>query len=862
MAISSTSRKAGPFTGNGTTTEFSFDFKVFDPTDVAVVQACPLGAEVTLALGSAYDIALNEDQNEAPGGVVTLREPLGDGCRLVLLSVVPDLQPVDITNQGGFYPELLNDGLDRSTIQVQQVQERLSRAITVPVTADVADLSLPAPAAGQIIGWADGRLVNYGTDELVSVVTYGATLVDKFDGDGSQTSFGLTASPGAQNNLRISIDGVVQVPGEDFTWAGGTTLSFVAAPPDGTRIVVQYQEALADITGAVEAGAAAGASSGDAAGTAAGTAAAEVVVAGKADVNFGNVLATTLQNFPLAADVVGAIAGPLGSLLGLSVAPELFGVVSGTVSDTVATNNVTRLKAALASGYAVNGGGRTFAVFGEFRPTTGHTLKSITLAQQSSSTALEKTYLVDAVATGQITLEDVTIDERSLLKSGGMGQCSAIQLSNMNIPITLRNVTVKNGGGITGVKCVSLTNVTVDGYSCFDFTVPYASQPTDDVCQAIEFQLCTNPVIRNSRPVQNMRATWPAMPTPARQYSRGIVFGQCTGGLIANNQIGPDIEQLIDISGASNRNISITGNKLFDGGTWGIKCANFFRNIKISDNLIVRPGAAGVVLSAPGTNVGEMPGSVEITNNTIINPGSSGLWPAGSDTFGPTGPRGIAIHGRDVALPGYPNDVNIHGNRILDEQSTRTMVTGIECLQVNTAGANSAFTYAANIEPNREWNNRITRWTAGGNRVKGIAYDRCSLIGAGTLTINNSAWTAIPFTAVDLDDTIAMHDPASNPSFIIVREAGVYSVRAFLPWDNVAGGLRGLRFLVDGGSAFGQVRTPSLGAANNTEQATNALLRMNAGQRVEVQVFQNSGAAVNQGLSDCTFDLALVQRGL
>lgn len=666
-----------------------------------------------------------------------------------------------------------------------------------------------------------------------------------------------------------SVDAPYGPAGQPFTFDGlqASQAADIAAANLAQGAAEDAEAALAETEAAIDAatqvGGGAAALAGALAGATAGTAAANVVVANKADTNFGNVLAATLQNFPLAADVVGSVAASLGSLLGLSVAPELFGVVSGTVNDTVATNNVTRLKAALAAGYAVNGGGRTFAVFGEFRPTTAHTLKSITLSQQSLSTALEKTYLVDGVASGQITLEDVTIDERGLLKAGGMGQCSAIQLSNMTLPITLRNVTVKNGGGITGVKCISLTNVTVDGYSCFDFTVPYGVQPSDDICQAIEFQLCTNPVMRNSRPIQNMRATWPSMPTPARQYSRGIVFGQCTNGLISNNQVGPNIEQLIDVSGASNRNISIIGNKLFDGGTWGIKCANFFRNIKISGNLIVNPGAAGVVLSAPGTNVGEMPGSVEITDNTIINPGSSGLWPAGSDAFGPTGPRGIAVHGRDVALPGYPNDVNIHDNRILDDQSTRTMVTGIECIQTNTAAANSAFTYAANIEPNREWNNRITRWTAGGNRAKGIAYDRCSLVGTGTLTVNNASWTAVPFTnSPDLDDTIAMHDPASNPSFIIVRESGLYSARSFIPWDNVAGGLRGIRFRVDGGSAFAQVRTPSLGAANNTEQATSALLRMNLGQRVEVEIFQDSGAGVNQGLGGCTFDLALVQRGL
>lgn len=258
MAISSTVRKAGPFSGNGVATQFSFDFKVFEPDDVAVLRACALGVETRLVVGD-YAIALNEDQNEAPGGVVTLAAPLAAGCTLVLLSDVPLLQPVDVTNQGGFYPDLLNDGLDRSTIQVQQMVERLGRTIALPVTAEGFDLALPRPVPGQLIGWAEGKLTNYNADDLGGVIAYGAARVDKFDGDGVQVSFALSASPGSQNNLRVSIDGVVQVPGDDFTWAGGTALTFAAPPPADTKVVVQYQEALVDIAGAEEAGAAAGA---------------------------------------------------------------------------------------------------------------------------------------------------------------------------------------------------------------------------------------------------------------------------------------------------------------------------------------------------------------------------------------------------------------------------------------------------------------------------------------------------------------------------------------------------------------------------------------------------------------------------
>lgn len=251
MPISSTTRKAGPFSGNGSTVDFVFSFKVFAESDVRVVRACGLGVETDQVQDVDYTISLNEDQEAAPGGVVTLPEPLTVGCKLVLLSDIPDTQPQDWTNQGGFYPENLNDGLDRVVALVQQIRELLGRAITLPATSENANLAIPTPQANQLLAWnASGDLVNFDPANLVSVVSYGSTRVDKFAGTGAQTSFPLSANPGVQNNLRVSIDGVVQLPGEDFVWGGGLVLTFTSAPPDGTVIMAQYQQALIDLGGA------------------------------------------------------------------------------------------------------------------------------------------------------------------------------------------------------------------------------------------------------------------------------------------------------------------------------------------------------------------------------------------------------------------------------------------------------------------------------------------------------------------------------------------------------------------------------------------------------------------------------------
>lgn len=132
MAISTESRRAGPFTGNGVQRDFPFAFKVFSADQVKVVVSAGNG-ESTLD-SSAYAVTLEVDQDDNPGGVVTLTTPLGEGSVLAILSAVPMVQPMVLTNRGGFYPSTLNDSADRAVILAQQLSERLDRAVTVDAT--------------------------------------------------------------------------------------------------------------------------------------------------------------------------------------------------------------------------------------------------------------------------------------------------------------------------------------------------------------------------------------------------------------------------------------------------------------------------------------------------------------------------------------------------------------------------------------------------------------------------------------------------------------------------------------------------------------------------------------------------------
>ena len=58
-------------------------------------------------------------------------------------------------------------------------------------------------------------------------------------GDGSSTSFTLGTSGRTQNNILVTVNGVVFHPSDDYTLSG-TTLTFTVAPASGAEIRVRY----------------------------------------------------------------------------------------------------------------------------------------------------------------------------------------------------------------------------------------------------------------------------------------------------------------------------------------------------------------------------------------------------------------------------------------------------------------------------------------------------------------------------------------------------------------------------------------------------------------------------------------------
>lgn len=235
------------YTGNGSTTAFTVPFYFLDNTHIQVIRTqISTGVATTLALTTDYTVT---GAGVPAGGTVTALVAPTIDQRLSILRNVPFTQLIHYVPNDPFPAATHEMALDQLTMEVQQLAEISDRSLTLPPNALGVSTELPYPVANNLIGWSPDALslVNTPLADLATTIVANTWTTDRFSGDGVTTVFTLSHDPGNQNATFLSISGVAQVPGVDFTVAG-TLLTFTSAPPVGTNnIAVQYGQTVSTI---------------------------------------------------------------------------------------------------------------------------------------------------------------------------------------------------------------------------------------------------------------------------------------------------------------------------------------------------------------------------------------------------------------------------------------------------------------------------------------------------------------------------------------------------------------------------------------------------------------------------------------
>ena len=245
MTVSSTISRSGPYAGAGTTGPFAVGFRFLEDAHLRVVKTNSKGVDSDLILGIDF---FASGAGEANGSVI-LVAPLATNERLTILRAVPVTQEADYVQNDAFPAESHERALDKLTMIAQQQAEQLSRTLRLGVSVNT-NPEFPSPSPNKVIGWdsVGARLVNADIAALSAQFVYADWRYETFTGDGVTRQFLLAGNPSTIANTDTSVDGLSQVPVDDFA-LDGNIVTFVSPPGVGAQILVRYGRTLSQSGG-------------------------------------------------------------------------------------------------------------------------------------------------------------------------------------------------------------------------------------------------------------------------------------------------------------------------------------------------------------------------------------------------------------------------------------------------------------------------------------------------------------------------------------------------------------------------------------------------------------------------------------
>ena len=191
MTVSSTTVK-NSYSGNGSNDTFVYGFKIFADTDLEVIIRSATGTETIKTLTTHYTVT---GAGSASGGNVVFTSgniPTATET-VVVRREVPQTQAIDYIANDPFPAESHEEGLDRATMTIQQMQEELDRSFKVSSTNSITTPEFTdnaATRASKTLGFdSTGQVLTTVADFLPAggdsaLFQYSTTTADADPGSG------------------------------------------------------------------------------------------------------------------------------------------------------------------------------------------------------------------------------------------------------------------------------------------------------------------------------------------------------------------------------------------------------------------------------------------------------------------------------------------------------------------------------------------------------------------------------------------------------------------------------------------------------------------------------------------------------
>ena len=145
MTISSTTVK-NSYSGDSSTTTFTYTFKIFADSDIQVIIRSSTGTETTKTITTHYTVT--GAGNSGGGSVIFTGGNIPvTGETVLLRRNIPQTQAIDYIANDPFPAESHEEGLDRSTMAIQQLQEEVTRSIKLSRTNTMTSTEFTVAAA-------------------------------------------------------------------------------------------------------------------------------------------------------------------------------------------------------------------------------------------------------------------------------------------------------------------------------------------------------------------------------------------------------------------------------------------------------------------------------------------------------------------------------------------------------------------------------------------------------------------------------------------------------------------------------------------------------------------------------------------